>query len=467
LEVRFNHEIDLNTGDLFKSSSKLKTVNLEKAAPTLGKSMFIGCSSLEAVILPTDIVRISSSMFWGCRKVTITNLSECTQLTTIGSSAFQDTVKLVFTLPDTVTTIEASAFQSAFKEGGSFTINETSQLTTIGNDAFRDCRTLPSIYIPSTVTSIGSGAFMQNHILETLENFENCQITVLKADTFRSANKLMTLKLPKTLETIEAAFNGNEKLSLVYIPASVTSLADTFTGSQPANAVYVYTGKDANLFAGCARLSSANVISADEYDVTASYAGINLVMGYSTCVVYENGVHGEYETDTVVTSYLADIKIVSKCLVCGMMDENGKISALFACQGYSVPENGIGGIVIGYVVNRAAIEEYTSLSGKTITYGVFAVSQSKLGDNEIFAEDGTPANGVLTNDTSKYEFRAFTLKVTGITTESMSVKLALGAYVAVTDENGTEYSYMQDTTKGALVGDYYFASYNQIAGIEE
>ena len=40
--------------------------------------------------------------------------------------------------------------------------------------------------------------------------------------------------------------------------------------------------------------------------------------------------------------------------------------------------------------------------------------------------------------------------------------LALGAYVAVTKDGATEYSYMQDETKGELIGSYYFVSYNDI-----
>ena len=164
VEVRFNHPIDLSSSsDMFKGSTKLQIANLEKANPNLGPSMFTGCSALESVTLPTGITKISRSMFWGCKKVVIENLSECTQLTTIGQSAFQDTESLVFTLPDTITTIEKSAFQSAFKQGGSFTINPTSQLQTIGQSAFQDCRKLGAIYIPSTVTSIGTHICVGNH----------------------------------------------------------------------------------------------------------------------------------------------------------------------------------------------------------------------------------------------------------------------------------------------------------------
>ena len=467
VEVRFNYPINLSSaGSMFKNSNKLTTVvGFENADPNLAKSMFYGCTSLESVSLPTGTTKIPQAMFWGCRELTITNLAELTQLTTIGPSAFQDSMHLNFVLPDTVTTIEANAFQSAFKDGngGSFVINKTSQLTTIGNSAFEDCRLMPaSIYIPSTVTSIGTKAFTKCYTLQTLENFENCQITTIEDGTFSYASALKTLKIPATVTTIGKAFDDNNNLTLVYIPKSVTSVANTFTGGKPANAVYIYTGKDASVFADCAKLAGAKVVKASEYDATATYTGINLVVGYSHCVAYNGGVHGESVVDTIVTSYTQPIKVVNKCTLCEMTDESGRIAALFTYRGFSTQEKGGNSIVIGFTSNSAAISEYEEFAGKTLKYGVFAVSQKKLGDSLIFGENGAVASGVINADLTNSDFAMFDLKLTGFNADNMDDKLAIGAYVIATDENGTEYSYLQDSTKGALDGAYYFASYNEM-----
>ncbi len=451
--------------EAFRQNGSLTTVVFEGADTTLGTSMFMGCGKLENVTLPKNLSKIPSSSFWGCGKVQIVNLSEMTSLTTIGSSAFQDASTLVFTLPDTVTTIEANAFQSAFKDGngGSFVINKTSQLTTIGNSAFEDCRLMPaSIYIPSTVTSIGTKAFLKCYTLQTLENFENCQITTIEDGTFSYASALKTLKIPATVTTIGKAFDDNNNLTLVYIPNTVTSVANTFTGGKPANAVYIYTGKDASVFADCAKLAGANVILANEYDEESTYTGINLVVGYSHCVAYNGGVHGESVVDTIVTSYTQPIKVVNKCTLCEMTDESGRIAALFTYRGFSTQEKGGNSIVIGFTSNSAAISEYEEIAGKTLKYGVFAVSQKKLGDSLIFGENGAVASGVINADLTNSDFAMFDLKLTGFTANNMDDKLAIGAYVIATDENGTEYSYLQDSTKGARDGAYYFASYNDM-----
>ena len=466
VEVRFNYELNVaRARHMFRDCNKLKTVigfekvtNLESDT-----SHFQGCKSLEYIKLPTNITKIPEYMFTGCGKLVIDNLSELTQLTTIGAHSFQDGETLVFTLPDSVTTIEAEAFRSAVKKGGSFTINPTSKLTTIGNDAFNDCRTLESIYIPSSVTSIGKGAFLQTYALTTLENFENCQITELAADTFKSATKLKSIKLPSTLKTLGTAFANNELLTLVYLPDSIESMANTFTGTQPANAVYIFTGKDTSVLSACTRLVGANVILADEYSSENTYSGANLVVGYSKCIAYNGGTHGESIDDVVVTTYFEAIKIVSKCTVCGMYEQIGEIPALFVCLGYSKAEVGQDSIVLGFEVNKEAVSDYEKATQSTVNYGVFAVSQGKLGENDIFGKDGA-TDGVLSFDVTKYSFDFFMIKVSDFTETTNNVALALGAYVKVVTEDNTEYSYLQGNAP--KVGEkYYFASFNEMANL--
>lgn len=448
--------------EAFRQCPSLATVIFEGDSTALGTSMFMGCSKLESITLPKNLEKIPNKSFWGCGKVVITNLSELKKLTTIGSSAFQDAATLVFTLPDTVTTIESQAFRSAVKNGGSFTINPTSQLQTIGSDAFNDCRTLTSIYIPSTVTSIGSGAFLQTYAMTRIENFENCQITEIASKTFQSATKLTYIKIPNTVTTIgENAFHGNEKLALVYIPNTVTSVADAFTGSQSANAVYIYTGKDASVLSTCARLAGANVIDGNDYDPTITYTGINLVVGYSHCVVYNDGVHGDTELTALLESYYEAIDVVSKCKICETTEVVHQIPALFTYRGYSIAEEGASGIDISYKVNREAIATYEGVTGEKLTYGIFAGLKDTIGVNDIFGSDGKALTGVVTADMTDTDYSIFAIKMVGFSEAQMETVFAMGAYVGTTKGNVTEYSYLQIDAP-ADGAKYFFASYNEV-----
>ena len=103
------------------------------------------------------------------------DLSECTGLTTIPNRAFKGldaswntnstaTEKhrgslVAITLPNTITSIgEAAFFQSALK-----TINIPEGVTSIGQSAFNQANLTGELRLPSTLTTLGSGAFRYEH----------------------------------------------------------------------------------------------------------------------------------------------------------------------------------------------------------------------------------------------------------------------------------------------------------------
>ena len=168
-------------------------------------------------------------------------------------------------------------------------------------------------------------------------------------------------------------------------------------------------------------------------------------------IVYQNGFHN-------AGAYLCP------CTDCGATDTRVEAASLFACLGYSVTESGSAGIVIGFTLNGKAITEYEEITNRTVKYGVFAVSKDKLGTNDVFASDGTVAQGVINAELTNSSFTVFQIKIRGFVTDAQKNKMiAMGAYVKVTDGNGTEYSYMQPGTP--LEGENYcFVSYNGITG---
>ena len=83
---------------------------------------------------------------------------------------------------------------------------------------------------------------------------------------------------------------------------------------------------------------------------------------------------------------------------------------------------------------------------------------------EYLTQNGVANENAICAEIKATEFSAFDLKITGFEDSQKETKLALGAYVAVSKGENTEYSYMQDSTKGTTNGKYYFASYNDITG---
>ena len=169
-----------------------------------------------------------------------------------------------------------------------------------------------------------------------------------------------------------------------------------------------------------------------------------------TDVIYENG-------------FLNGGIIVNKCQSegCEYFEKTGDIDPMFTTSGYSLPENGTNSIAIGFTVNYNAISVYESTTKKTVDFGVFAVSQSNLGENDIFSSDGKASNGVIYADVAGYEFASFELKISGFSGEYMTMKFAMGAYVITAKDGVTEYAYLQDEAPSQ--GEkYHFVSFEEI-----
>jgi hypothetical protein len=155
---------------------------------------------------------------------------------------------------------------------------------------------------------------------------------------------------------------------------------------------------------------------------------------------------------------------VYECSVCYeiLEEEAPSFPALFTCLGYSVSQTG-NGVSLGFKINNAAIQEYTIVTGCTLKYGVFAVAQSKLNDNDIFNIDGTANENAICAEIKKTEFTAFDIKVVGFVDDTQrNAPLALGAYIEIAKNGELQYSYIQDNTRGTFTGKYYVASFNQI-----
>lgn len=401
-----------------------------------------GTMNLEYAYLRLDTKEIGAGAFLGCAKLKYVNLESLTELEVIG------------------------AINSHYSYGG----------------AFRGCSSLFANQVldlsKTKITTIAEGAPKSG----VAGNFAMTSIS--------------GIKLPNTLTFIDNhAFYDCKKLTTVWFNSSPTIEYNAFIDATSLNQIYYpSSNEDFTLFIG--RVSSsgnnpfwsvvnAKTISYSEYDALEDKNIKCAVYNYNSCAY--NGLHGEVTVtnacvgvctvcgDTVVShadgntttaitysNYsLAGVKTIScKNNGCGY-SETVEAEALFVCHGYSAPENGRGGIAIGFTVNNDAIDEFTSVTGKTLLYGVFAVAKEKLGDNDILDKDGKEANGVINAEITGYKFSSFELKIVGFTDEYKDVKLAMGAYAKVTDGESTEYSYMQSGTPNQ--GEKYcFVSFNEI-----
>lgn len=119
--------------------------------------------TITSIVIPSDVTTIGSYAFYGCSSLTSVTIPN--SVTIIGGSAFSNTNILrvnsntngVVNIPSGVTTISGSSSFSSCRSITSVTIPDS--VTTIGGYTFYTCTSLRNVTIGSGVTSIGSAAF--------------------------------------------------------------------------------------------------------------------------------------------------------------------------------------------------------------------------------------------------------------------------------------------------------------------
>ena len=219
---------------------------------SIGQRAFSRCSGLTSVTIPASVTSIGSEAFSECRNLTSVTFAEGSQLTSIGSGAFEWCPLASITIPASVTSMEG-AFSScrrltsinvdpnnaiySSKDGVVFDKTGTTLLL------YPEGKSDISYIIPDGVTSIGRGAFSGSI----------CQSVTIPTSV-TDINKLafydcgiISVTLPDGVMSIgEEAFAWCRNLVSVTIPASVTSVGQyAFAASTNVADVYCYAAPDA------------------------------------------------------------------------------------------------------------------------------------------------------------------------------------------------------------------------------
>ena len=347
------------------------------------------------------------------------------------------------------------------------TITFPENLQSIGYNGFYCAGLSGTVVIPNSVTSLGAGSLL--------------------------ATKIETLIIGDGPITIGYNFVGsvrNEYLKSIYIPAEATiDRTDTFYRcANPVN--YYIVGEDcdalvARLLEQQSNNSYTTFITADKATESTG-AGYGIIYtGYNKCEIFYGNTH-QFDSESALESCIVECArckmtvssggdhayalteefeggrftsigaVCSVCSVCGDVESRIELGVIIRCLGYSVSETGVCGITIGYVINKDAISLYEGATGKKFTYGVFAASKTILGQEEVVNTQGAVCAPV-----SQYGLAAFEMKIVGFTDDNKNSEIALGAYIAVTKGENTEYTYVQNNLP--LNGEKYsFDSYNSV-----
>ena len=269
--------------DAFSDCFNLASITIPDSITSIGIGAFYRCIKLTSIKIPNSVTSIGDHAFSDCHNLTSIDVAKDNQYFCSYNGILYDkpVTKMLYipsrisgniTIPHGVTNIDDFAFQSRRITN----VEMPSSIVSIGNGAFSYCHKLKSIVIPKSVISIGNLAFVSCSELESIiiENGNksyhsegNCIIetasktlilgrnnSIIPTDgsvtsigdyAFSDCFNLASITIPDSVTNIgEHAFYGCSKLTSIQIPSSVTNIGDY-------------------AFLDCFNLTSITILSAD------------------------------------------------------------------------------------------------------------------------------------------------------------------------------------------------------------
>lgn len=224
----------------------IKTVILAASVTGIGYNAFQNCTSMTAFVVPysnSSLKEIGNYAFDGCTALTTFSYFDGSKVTKIGNYAFRKCSKLAsISLPSTLTSIGSYAF----KDCSNLQKVNNLQKTTVDSldGTFNNCSKLSSISFPSTVKTLTNGAFENNSALTTIDLSGCTGLKAIGNNAFKGCTNLKTVYMPSSLETLgEYAFYDCKNLTGTYMFKNCKSLKsikkECFTNCEKLTSLYV------------------------------------------------------------------------------------------------------------------------------------------------------------------------------------------------------------------------------------
>ncbi len=234
--------------DAFNSLNTITSVVIPDSVTSIGRGAFYCCDNLNSVTMPDSLTNIGYQAFSGCSEltsITIPNSTEnidyyafenCTKLesinipktvTSIGDYAFINCTKLTSITVDESNKNYKSIDGNLYNKDGtvmlqyacgktemSFAIPET--VTSIESSAFYNCKGLTDITISNNITSIGDGAFSHCIGLTSIELPDS--VTTIRGWSFAYCSELTSVTIPDSVTRMDSSvFAGCNKLTSITV----------------------------------------------------------------------------------------------------------------------------------------------------------------------------------------------------------------------------------------------------------
>ena len=268
--LTFGNQVQYIPPEIANNAVKLNHVTIPSSVTAIGRSAFVN-SGLTEIFIPNSVVSIDYSAFSGCGNLTSVVMEN--SVTSLGNGVFTSCSNLRnVKLSNSLTSIPSSTFSNCTSLNK---IVIPKKVNVIGGSAFRACDSLKHVYLPDSLKTVENHAFNQDyqlaHVYSPIKEPQN--VSFLTSNPF--INSSCIVHVPKGTLALYQALSPWNKYVLIddyehYVYAEGDVNCDGNVTSYDVTAIYNYLLNNDQTYINTLDVNDDGVVTAA--DITAIYS---------------------------------------------------------------------------------------------------------------------------------------------------------------------------------------------------